>query len=58
MLLPKACPQCQQGDLKVEQAVALCQRCGYTADANAARRLMTLRALDAARQREQGAAAR
>jgi hypothetical protein len=56
MLVPNACPECQEGDLIVEYGVARCDACHFTADVNAVRRLLTLRALEASHRRERAAA--
>lgn len=51
MLIHRACPRCRVGDLVVERGTATCQRCGHSATTEAMRRQMTVKALDAERQR-------
>jgi hypothetical protein len=57
MLVPNACPECQEGDLVVEYGIAKCDACQFIADVNTVRRVLTIRALEARRKSRQAAAA-
>jgi hypothetical protein len=55
MVVPRACPLCEQGDVVIERdraPAAVCSRCGYATDVDTMRKRITLRALEATRQRE------
>jgi hypothetical protein len=55
MVVPRACPLCEEGDVFIERdrvPAAVCSRCGYATDVDTMRKRITLRALEATRRRE------